>query len=168
VSTTATALIALGGNLGDVRETFVQARRGLAGIDGIQLTTSSKLYRTPPIGPAGQPDYLNAVVQIETELEPLALLDELQKIEASHGRERNERWGARTLDLDIIAYAALSIRSERLTLPHAEIHKRLFVLCPLCDIDPNWQHPLLKVTAEQLVEQLIREGETALPEGEVW
>ncbi len=166
-----TALIALGGNLGDPHNTFIEARRELAETEGIDLIASSKLYRTPPVGPAGQPDYLNAVVSINTTLEPIELLEWLHRIENRHGRKRlpeQPRWGARTLDLDIIAMGEKTIETKTLSIPHPMMHKRLFVLYPLCDIDPNWQHPLLKVTAEQLMQQLIREGEAALPEGEVW
>jgi len=160
--------IAFGGNLGDVRDTFVQARTELAGIDGVALKTSSMLYRTSPLGPAGQPDYLNAVVEIETSLELPALLDALQRIENLHGRVRHERWGARTLDLDIVACGELILESERLTLPHPHMHERLFVLRPLCDIAPAWHHPHMKMSAGQLLQRLLDAGETPLPEGEPW
>ncbi|MES0372070.1 MAG: 2-amino-4-hydroxy-6-hydroxymethyldihydropteridine diphosphokinase [Mariprofundaceae bacterium] len=162
------ALIAFGGNLGDVHKTFTQARDELNAVDGIEILESSMLYRTPAVGPAGQADYLNAVVSIKTSLSPDSLLKELQQIENRHGRVRKERWGARTLDLDIISYDGLHMESGLLTIPHTMMHERMFVLCPLCDIDPNWQHPLLKVTAEQLMNQLIAKGEPPLPEGEVW
>jgi len=163
-----TALIAFGGNLGEVRETFLQARSDLANSRDISVTAISKLYRTPPLGPPGQPDYFNAVISIETRLAPLALLKRLQRIENSHGRVRGERWGARTLDLDIIAYAGETCDSEYLTLPHPRIAERMFVLRPLCDIDPAWQHPLLKATAAELMQRLIDKGEPPLPEGEAW
>jgi len=160
--------IAFGGNLGNVRESFLSARKELNSTAGISVTASSRLYRTPPLGPAGQPDYLNAVIRIETSLEPMQLLDLLQSIENRHGRERRERWGARTLDLDIATWGNTAVESERLTLPHPHMHERMFVLCPLCDIDPAWQHPLLQVSAKALMGRLIDSGEAPLPEGEKW
>jgi 2-amino-4-hydroxy-6-hydroxymethyldihydropteridine diphosphokinase len=162
------AFIAVGGNLGEVKQIFIQARDELNTLNEVEVLTSSKLYRTSPIGPAGQSDYLNAVVLIQTSLEPAALLKALQQIENQHGRIRGERWGPRTLDLDIIAYDDIHMQTESLTIPHVMMHERLFVLCPLCDVDANWQHPLLKVTAEQLMNQLIASGEPPLPEGEIW
>ncbi|NOR73410.1 MAG: 2-amino-4-hydroxy-6-hydroxymethyldihydropteridine diphosphokinase [Mariprofundaceae bacterium] len=162
------AHIALGGNLGDVKQTFIQARSELNAVGGVKLLKSSKLYRTRPVGPAGQPDYLNAVIEIETSIKPDTLLTLLHRIEDAHGRIRAEQWGARTLDLDILTYGDIQIDGEALTIPHLMISKRMFVLCPLCDVDSNWQHPLLKVTAEQMMNQLIASGEPPLPEGERW
>ena len=165
------AFIAFGGNLGHVKETFVHARNDLDATDGINVIVSSKIYQTAPVGPAGQADYLNAVVGIETTLEPLALLDQLHLIEESHGRIRfpePPRWSARTLDLDILSYEKFQVDLERLTIPHPMMQQRMFVLCPLCDINPNWQHPLLKETAEQLMNRLIASGEAPLTGGEAW
>ncbi len=166
------ALIAFGGNLGDIRQTFIQARDALNASDEINVLKSSKYYQTSAIGPAGQPDYLNAVIAIQTSLEPLPLLKTLQQIENQHGRIRKERWGARTLDLDILAYGALHyeihMQTEALTIPHRMLSTRMFVLCPLCDIDSKWQHPVLKSTAAQMMNQLIAKGEPPLSEGEVW
>jgi len=165
------AFIAFGGNMGRVKETFVHARNDLDETDGIDVIISSRLYRTPPVGPAGQPDYLNAVIAIETTLEPLELLDQLHLIEERYGRVRYPeppRWSARTLDLDILSYGIFSVNSDRLTIPHPMLQQRMFVLCPLCDINPNWQHPLLKVSAEQLMNELITKGEPPLPTGEAW
>ncbi len=162
------AHIALGGNLGDVRSSFIQARDELNAAEGITVLKSSKLYRTLPVGPEGQPDYLNAVIEIATTMKPDALLALLHRIENSHGRVREERWGARTLDLDILTFGDIQIDSELLTIPHIMISERMFVLRPLCDIDSKWQHPLLKVTAEQLMNRLIANGESPLSEGEAW
>lgn len=162
------AHIAFGGNLGDVKQRFIQARDELNALGEIKVLKSSKLYRTLPVGPAGQPDYLNAVIEIETSIKPDTLLTLLHQIENAHGRTRAVRWEARTLDLDILTYEDIQIDSEALTIPHAMLHERMFVLCPLCDVDPNWQHPLLKVTAEQMMNQLIASGEPLLPEGETW
>ena len=162
------AYIALGGNLGDLKQAFNQARSDIEATDNIHITACSKLYRTAPVGPAGQPDYLNAVIEIETSIQPDALLNLLHRIEDANGRVRAERWGARTLDLDILAYGDLQIHSKALTIPHAMISQRMFVLRPLCDIAPKWQHPQLKVTVEQMIDQLIETGEAPLPRGEAW
>ena len=165
------AYIAFGGNIGHVSETFIQARNDLDSIDGINVIMSSKIYRTAPIGPAGQADYLNTVVGIETTLEPLELLDQLQAIEERYGRVRHPappRWSSRTLDLDILSYGNRHLDTDRLTIPHPMLQQRMFVLCPLCDIDPNWQHPLLKVSAEQLMNELIAKGEAPLAKGDAW
>ena len=162
------AYIAFGGNIGDVKRAFIQARDALNSTEEVAVLKSSNLYLTPPVGPTGQPDYLNAVIAIETSIKPHALLALLQHIENSHGRVRKERWGARTLDLDILTYDDVQMDSEALTIPHIMISERMFVLRPLCDIDSNWQHPLLKVTAEQLMNKLIAKGEPPLSEGESW
>jgi len=162
------AHIALGGNLGDLKQTFIQVRDELNALGEVKVLKSSKLYRTTPVGPDGQPDYLNTVIEIETSIKPDALLALLHRIEDAHGRVRATRWGARTLDLDILTYGEIQIDSEALTIPHAMINQRMFVLRPLCDIDSKWQHPLLKVTAEQMMNQLIASGEPPLPEGEPW
>lgn len=163
-----TIIIALGGNLGDVEEHFHSARRDIHQLPKTQVAASSLLYRTPPIGPAGQPDYLNAAIIIETELAPIALLDALQSIELSYGRERHEHWGARTLDLDIIAIEQEIIATDRLTVPHAHMFDRQFVLRPLCDLAPEWQHPQFGETAVSRLATIIAAGETPLPEGVTW
>ncbi len=99
----------------------------------------SSFYRSRPIGPQDQPDYINAVATFKTSLSPIQLLDYLQDIETSHGRVRTERWGARTLDLDILFYGNLTIDSDRLTVPHPRLGERAFVLAPLLEISPNFR-----------------------------
>jgi 2-amino-4-hydroxy-6-hydroxymethyldihydropteridine diphosphokinase len=163
--------IAFGGNIGHVRDTFRKARADLNDIRGVEVTGYSKLYRSTAVGPGEQPDYLNAVVAIETELEHIDLLDQLHLIEEKHGRIRfpePPRWSARTLDLDILTYGSFIVELERLVIPHPMMAQRMFVLCPLCDLDPNWHHPLLKMTAAEMMAQLIAAGEPPLPEGEAW
>ncbi|MDX8395294.1 MAG: 2-amino-4-hydroxy-6-hydroxymethyldihydropteridine diphosphokinase [Mariprofundaceae bacterium] len=162
-----TTLIALGGNLGDVQDNFIAARDDLM-TSGCILLQSSKIYQTSPIGPAEQPDYLNAVIEIQTSLSPEQLLAGLHNIENNHGRIRKEHWGARTLDLDLLDYENTITHSATLTLPHPRIQERNFVLRPLCDINPNWQHPLLKQSAQELLANLLDQGEQALPEGVSW
>jgi len=163
-----TIYIALGGNLGEVIDSFRSARSCIDQLSNTSVTQSSRLYRTPAIGPAGQPDYCNAVIAIESTLTPLNLLDALQSIEAQHHRVRGEHWGPRTLDLDIVAINGEIIATDRLNIPHLEMQNRQFVLQPLCDIAANWQHPILNKNTSQLLQTLLQSGERALPQGIVW
>jgi len=162
------AYIALGGNLGEVRTTFNSARLEIAALPHTAVTASSLLYRTPPLGPPGQPDYYNAVIAITTGLAPLTLLDALQSIEQRHGRVRTVHWGARTLDLDMIAIATEMIALPRLCIPHPLMHARQFVLRPLCDVAPEWHHPQLETSVSALLADLLRNGEAPLAEGIIW
>lgn len=126
--------IGLGSNLGDSHETLQLAADKLENLPLTRAAGRSCIYRSAPVGPPGQAAYLNAVVALDSELEPLALLLSLQRIEKEAGRERNVRWGPRTLDLDILIYGDAKIKSERLTLPHPRLFERNFVLRPLADI----------------------------------
>jgi 2-amino-4-hydroxy-6-hydroxymethyldihydropteridine diphosphokinase len=127
--------IGVGSNLNDPLRQVVCAILELGQIRNTDYVAQSSLYASPPMGPPGQPDYVNAVVQLSTGLKPLALLDELQAIERAHGRLRGaERWGPRTLDLDILLYGDRCIESERLTVPHPGLHERAFVLYPLQEV----------------------------------
>lgn len=130
--------IGVGSNLATPLEQARQAVQHIAEIDKVSVVSSSSLYGSRPMGPQDQPDYINAVVAIDTTLDAIALLDELQRIELEHGRERKEqRWGARTLDLDILLYANDVINHERLTVPHYGMKQREFVLYPLAEIAPD-------------------------------
>ncbi|MQW90854.1 2-amino-4-hydroxy-6-hydroxymethyldihydropteridine diphosphokinase [Acinetobacter wanghuae] len=124
--------IGLGSNLGDSRQILTEAVSKLATLGTIK---TSKLYQSPPMGPQDQPNYLNAVVQLETDLAALALLDRLQGFEQEAGRVRLRHWGERTLDLDLLLYGDETIQNERLTVPHVGVLERDFVLIPLLDID---------------------------------
>jgi 2-amino-4-hydroxy-6-hydroxymethyldihydropteridine diphosphokinase len=136
------AFVALGGNLDDPESHLRAAFGELAALPRTTLKRRSSLYRSSPLGPAGQHDYINAVAELETELAPDELLDRLQSIETAHGRVRaGEKWGPRTLDLDLLLYDDLSIRSERLTVPHAGMAGRNFVLGPLAEIAPDIRIP---------------------------
>lgn len=126
--------IGLGSNLGDSKVILTEAVHKLASLGDVK---TSKLYQSPPMGPQDQPNYLNAVVQLSTDLAPLALLDELQRFEQESGRVRLRHWGERTLDLDLLIYAEEKIQHERLTVPHVGVMERDFVLIPLLDLDPD-------------------------------
>lgn len=129
--------IALGSNLDNPDLQLQRAVDEIASTADIELTGCSKLYLSDPVGPEGQPDYCNAVVEVSTTLTAIALLDAMQSIENAHGRVRSVRWGARTLDLDILLFGNEVIETDRLTIPHYQMHVRNFVLCPLADINPS-------------------------------
>jgi 2-amino-4-hydroxy-6-hydroxymethyldihydropteridine diphosphokinase len=133
------ALIALGGNVGDVRATFQKAIANICGMTQAVLLARSSDYATPPWGEVPQERFINACIEIDTGLDPHALLFVLHKIEAKFGRERakEKRWGPRTLDLDLIAYDDVSINKPELTLPHPHLFERAFVLVPLAEIAPD-------------------------------
>lgn len=133
------ALIALGGNVGDVRATFRKAIANICGMAQATLLARSSDYATPPWGDEQQPRFVNACIEIDTGLDPHALLFTLQKIEAKFGRDRahEKRWGPRTLDLDLIAYGEVSMYRPELTLPHPRLFERAFVLVPLAEIVPD-------------------------------
>ncbi len=130
------AYIALGSNLDDPIAHLQSALREIAELENVTIQKQSKFYRTKPIGPE-QPDIINAVIQISTDLAPYSLLKELQRIEIDHGRERIIRFGARTLDLDILLYDDVKMDDENLTIPHPRMQDRNFVLIPLQEIAPQ-------------------------------
>jgi 2-amino-4-hydroxy-6-hydroxymethyldihydropteridine diphosphokinase len=148
-----TALIALGANLGQPAETLRSALAALDADPELRVTAISGFYRTPPLGPP-QPDYCNACAALETGLGPDPLLERLLALETRFGRQRGERWGPRTLDLDLLAWGDRIHRSDRLTLPHPGLAARAFVLIPLHDIAPTWRHPLLLQTVSELLVKL--------------
>lgn len=133
---------------------MAHVRRALHELDGIaasRCTARSSLYRSDPMGPADQPDYINAVAALETALQPQALLEALQDIEQAHGRVRQGlRWGPRTLDLDLLMYDQQQIDTPQLQVPHPGLHERPFVLYPLAEIEPQLVIPG-RGTLEQLM-----------------
>jgi 2-amino-4-hydroxy-6-hydroxymethyldihydropteridine diphosphokinase len=135
----ASALIALGGNVGDVRAAFTSAIARIREKAGARLVARSSDYTTPPWGNEQQPSYVNACIAIETALAPHALLAVLQEIEREHGRDRSreQRFGPRTLDLDLLAYDDRAVDTQTLTLPHPRMFERAFVLVPLAEIAPD-------------------------------
>ncbi|MBR6013871.1 MAG: 2-amino-4-hydroxy-6-hydroxymethyldihydropteridine diphosphokinase [Selenomonadaceae bacterium] len=128
--------LGLGGNLGEREKNIISATEEIKKIFGVKLLKISSFYETAAWGLENQPDFINAAVKISTDLEPLKLLDELQKIELELGRVRKEKWGARTIDIDIIFAEGFQINSERLTIPHKFLFERDFFLIPLSEIFP--------------------------------
>lgn len=135
----ASVLIALGGNVGDVRDTFRKAIANICGMTQAALIARSSDYATPPWGEEKQNRFINACIEIDTALDPHALLFTLHKIEKKFGRDRTKetRWGPRTLDLDLIAYEDVKLDKPELTLPHPRLFERGFVLVPLAEIAPD-------------------------------
>jgi 2-amino-4-hydroxy-6-hydroxymethyldihydropteridine diphosphokinase len=134
--------IGLGANLEAPVEQLKNAVKALEALKQCALITVSQFYSSKPMGPQDQPDYVNAVALLNTELTPEALLDELQRIELEQGRQRkDERWGPRTLDLDILLFGEQTIATERLTVPHYGLCEREFVVYPLLEIAPDLQLP---------------------------
>ena len=131
------AFIALGSNLQDPQAQVKRALKTIANTTNIKLIKASSLYRTLPVGYDNQPDFINAVAEIETDLNPLALLHTLLEIEAQHGRERPFPNAPRVLDLDVLLYEGVATNSPALTLPHPRMHTRGFVMLPLAEIAPK-------------------------------
>jgi 2-amino-4-hydroxy-6-hydroxymethyldihydropteridine diphosphokinase len=143
------AAIALGSNLGDSLATLEGALAALEEVPGMKVMARSRWYRSAPVGPA-QPDYVNGCALLEVALSPEALLEQLHVAEHRYGRVRQERWGARTLDLDLILYGTLQQESETLLVPHPRFRERAFVLLPLAEIAPHWVDPLTGLTVADL------------------
>lgn len=135
------AVLSLGSNLGDREQTIRDAVRDIAAIPGVVVTAASSLVQTPALKPHGvdadSPAYLNAVVLARSAVPADELLTHLNRIEAEHGRVREERWGDRTLDIDIVAFGASVIENERLSVPHPRAGDRAFVLAPWLEVDPT-------------------------------
>ncbi len=136
------AYIALGSNLSNPLAQIEAAFRALARLPETELSRRSPSYRNRAVGPGRQPEFINAVAEVLTGLDPYALLNAVKEIEAAQGREKDvERWAPRVIDLDIVLFGNLHMRDERLTLPHPEMHRRRFVLKPLSDIAPGLEIP---------------------------
>lgn len=157
---TVTAYIGLGSNLGDSFSILTDAVEQLKTLGKVRL---SKIYQSPPMGPQDQPDYLNAVAEVKTDLQPLALLAFLQKVEQDSGRVRLRNWGERTLDLDLLLYGTQNINHPNLTVPHVGILERDFVLLPLLDLDVTC------IVAEQKIANLaVVQQSTLKPAQKQW
>jgi 2-amino-4-hydroxy-6-hydroxymethyldihydropteridine diphosphokinase len=155
------AYVGLGANLDDPRRQVELALDELDALPHSRLVGKSSLYRSAPLGYAGQPEFVNAVASLETELPAEQLLDELQQVEAAHGRRRSFANAPRTLDLDLLLFADSVMAHPHLTLPHPRMHERAFVLAPLLEIDPDIDIPgrgparrLLAHCAGQAVEKI--------------
>ena len=146
------ATVGLGSNLGDRLANLQFAIDSLNATVGTQVHSISPVYETDPVGGPAQDDYLNAVAVLKTILSPEQLLDATQKIELAAHRERNEHWGPRTLDLDLLAMDDLTLNSQNLVLPHPRAHERGFVLLPWSTLDPNFIIPGHRSVAELLAE----------------
>jgi len=159
----AEALIALGGNVGDTRETLASAIKAFCDGVGVRLLARSSDYRTPPWGVAEQPPFINCAIVAETTLPPLDLLGRAQAIERQFGRDRvkEQRWGPRTLDIDLIAYDGVTLDTPELTLPHPRALERAFVLMPLAEIAP--QRSIKGTRIADALAQVDRTGIEKLP-----
>ena len=155
-----TADISLGSNMGARRAAIEAAVDALRATEGVNELVLSEVIETPPVGPTGQGPYYNAVVRLQTTLSPRGLLERCQQIETEHGRDRDseQRWGSRPLDLDLLLHGDSVIDEPGLTVPHPLMHERDFVLRPLVQIAPGAVHPVLKATAESLLEVLSKQA----------
>lgn len=145
--------IGIGSNLGDRKANCMRAIELLAG-KGIVVRKESSLYETDPWGDKNQPKFLNMAIEIETEIKPQDLLSILADIEKELGRKRSYKWGPRVIDLDILLYNSLTIDQDDLKIPHPFMHERDFVLKPLYEIAPDVKHPVLNLSAGELLQKL--------------
>ena len=156
-------LLAFGANLGDRGETIREAQRELAGVEGVSQFRASPLRESIALTPSGPdpdaPRYLNGVATAVTSLSPHELLEQTQRIEFRLGRARAERWGDRTIDIDLVLYGGRVISDDRLTVPHPRAHERDFVLAPWLDLDPE----AVLMGHGRVSELLARMGDTTLP-----
>jgi len=141
--------LGLGANMGDLKNALDQAIAALPS-EGLRILRCSSYYTTKPISDIPQDDYLNCALEAETTLSPRELMTHLLEIEASLGRERTVHWGPRTIDIDLLTYDNIVTDDPHVTLPHPRMHERLFVLVPLCELNPNIIHPLLRRRVSEL------------------
>lgn len=154
------AWIGLGGNREDSGALLARALARLAGTPRVRVLRQSRFYRSPPWGVTDQPDFVNAVAELETGLEPSALLRSLRELEHELGRERSaERWGPRCIDLDLLTYEMMMLQTGELLLPHPRMHLRAFVLVPLLELEPDFVIPGRESAAQCL--QRLDPGEIA-------
>lgn len=151
------AAIALGSNLGDSHSLLKFALHALEQSPGIAIAAQSAFYQTPPVGPP-QPNYINACALLSTTLSPQELMSRLLTIEQQAGRVRQERWGPRLLDLDLLLYDHLILNTPTLNLPHPRLRERAFVLVPLTEIAPHWVDPVSGKAIAVLAEALDCSG----------
>lgn len=140
----------LGSNLGDRSENLARARNEISSV--ATIVTASSVYRTAAWGKTDQPEFFNQVLFVNTTLGPEALLEQLLNIEMKLGRTRKERWGSRIIDIDLLFYDQLEITTDKLTVPHPGIPFRRFTLAPLHEIAPQFRHPVLNRTIQELLD----------------
>lgn len=156
--------ISVGSNIGTRFQNCKSGISALAALKRVERVQVSAFYQTEPVDYTDQDWFVNAAVRIYTDIEPLALLQHLQKIQSDAGqKEKAVRYGPRVLDLDIVLYADRVLHSEALTIPHPRMHKRHFVLRPICDIDPQVIHPVCKKTVGELLTRLDTEHQRLRP-----
>ena len=146
----ANVYIGIGSNLGDRESNLFAAVDALRRMDAVCVRRCSSLYESAPVGPP-QPRFMNAVVELQSSIEPLRLLSLLKQIEQDLGRQRRKRWGPREIDLDILMWEGQVVAEPSLQVPHLELHKRRFALEPLCELAPDLKHP---VTGERMCDLL--------------
>lgn len=159
-------VVSLGANIGHAQRTArgtLEAAIGVLDAGDVRVAARSQWYRSEPVPPSSQPDYVNGAVLLETELDPWSLLKRMHRIETDFGRLRRKRWGERTLDLDLVDFHGFitfngwrggrpgQTQPDGLCLPHPRAHERAFVLRPLAEIAPCWRHPVLGLSAESLL-----------------
>jgi 2-amino-4-hydroxy-6-hydroxymethyldihydropteridine diphosphokinase len=153
-----TAFLGLGSNLGDREANISNALAEIGRLAGCELLRTSSLYETDPVGIREQPDFLNAVAEVRTDMRPREFLSTLREVERRAGRERTLKWGPRIIDIDILLYGDELLTEDNLEIPHPEMHRRAFVLTPLAEIAPKVKHPGLNVTIQELSEKVGSEG----------
>jgi 2-amino-4-hydroxy-6-hydroxymethyldihydropteridine diphosphokinase len=147
------AYIGLGSNLDHPKQQIKTAVMALHSAKDVEVVNLSSLYQSPPVDNSDQPDYINAIAQVSTHLTPLELLHVCQAIETDQHRERAQKWGARTIDLDIIIYGVQVVASKQLVIPHPEMMNRAFVLIPLAELEQDLKVPVLG-PIQELIEKL--------------
>ena len=152
------AYLGLGSNLGDRFKNLSEAVKHLGQVSGIRITRSSHVYETKPVGYPDQPPYFNAVLEIETLLEPVNLLRACLAVERGLGRVRSKRWESRVIDIDLLTYENEVISTIELIIPHPLMHEREFVLRPLADIAPEMVHPVLEESISELLCRVEKSG----------
>lgn len=160
------AWLGLGSNLHQPEAQIREALRRLDATTDIELLRKSSLFRTPPWGDEKQDDFINAVAQIETSLEPAALLNDIQMIESLMGRQRGDRrWGPRLIDIDLLLFGNLQVQTAKLVVPHPRMHERAFVLVPLVELEPDLVIPG-HGRVDELLQQIDTSGIERLDKGE--
>ena len=154
--------VGIGSNLGNPTGNCLRAVELISSLNEVKVLQRSSLYRTEPVGFSEQDWFINCVIEIRTTLSVYFLLKILQQIEDDMGRIRTAKWGPRTVDMDILFYGQDIVEDERLVIPHPELHKRRFVLAPLCEIAPYFVHPAFGISVEELLNSLQDRSEVVV------